>query len=315
MQTPTRIAIFVLVALALAALAIAVALWEPGPAEIDRQAPSPMSSPASAKTATVMPAPLETTDPATTSTTTPATALTPRPPRTRDPRLGAFVDKNAPGRVAADMTTLYPRIRHEQDVAAVVSVLLDTTDNDTVRHEAANLLRRSGHKGLTDELIKVLDNPAEKARFRGFCVQHLYLNHDKAGTEERSIIVGELRSLLKDKHLPVRREALLALVRLGDRKGKETVLAWLDDPMRSAERDLTIRCVRDLNLRSQMPSVRHYVRAENVNARIAAMLTLSRWGDEKSRAAFEEAAKSTDRRLQSAGKAALKRLDGAADKE
>ncbi len=44
---------------------------------------------------------------------------------------------------------------------------------------------------------------------------------------------------------------------------------------------------------------------------IAAMVTLSQWGDEHSRPAFEEAAGSGPPRLQRAGRAALARLDKA----
>ena len=41
---------------------------------------------------------------------------------------------------------------------------------------------------------------------------------------------------------------------------------------------------------------------------LAAIVALSLWGDEKSRPAFEEAAKAKSVRLKNAGKAALKRL-------
>jgi HEAT repeat protein len=137
------------------------------------------------------------------------------------------VDRNTEERVSADITSSIPRIRRDEDIPAVVSVLLDAKDDDTVRNEAVSLLRRSGYPRLTDDLVKVLNNPDEGPRFRAFCVQHLWQNGRSAGPEELERITAELLPALGDRHLPVRREALLALVRLRDPKGEETAVEWL----------------------------------------------------------------------------------------
>jgi hypothetical protein len=76
------------------------------------------------------------------------------PPPVQTPEFAAFVDRNARGRVTPDITSRIPRIRDDEDVPAVVSVLLDTEDDDTVRNEAANLLRRSEYPALTDDLLR-----------------------------------------------------------------------------------------------------------------------------------------------------------------
>ncbi len=236
------------------------------------------------------------------------------PPTTRDPSLAALVDRDAEERVSADITSRIPRIRHEEDTPAVVSVLLDTTDDDTVRNEAANLLLRSGYSGLIEDLTAILANPEEKPRFRSFCVQKLWQNA-KQRPEDRGETVTILHGLLEDRDVPVRREALLALVRMRDPKGKETAVEWLTAEKAEGVRDAAIRCVRELDLREHIPTIRKYVRHENDVVRIAAIVTLSQWGDEEARPAIEEAAGAGSFRLKRCAKLALKRLDRAAKTE
>ena len=110
--------------------------------------------------------------------------------------------------------------------------------------------------------------------------------------------------------MEVRREALLALVRIDDPKGKETAAAWLKDPDKDNVRDLAIRCIKLLDLKQYIPTIRQYLYAKNEVISIAAIVVLSQWGDERSKPAFKKAADSKSVRLQRAGKSALKRLDG-----
>lgn len=225
-----------------------------------------------------------------------------------------FIDRNRPlsERVPPDITVRLPEIRSDADFAAALRVLGDVQDDDAARNEAANLLRRSSCPGLTDALLNVLNNPAEKARFRAFAVQHLWQQTAKAAPDETERITVALHALLSDRHAAVRREALLALVRLRDPKGQETAIAWLHspEPAAAAVRDLAIRCVQELDLREQIPVIRKYARDSNEVVRITALVALSQWLDEESRPAFEEAARSPAVRLQRAGNAALKRLAG-----
>jgi len=231
-----------------------------------------------------------------------------------DPELASFVDRRSTApRVTADQPTRLRRVKYPQDFPAVVSVLLDTSDDDTVRHEAAELLRRSGYPGLTDVLIKVLNNPEEKERFRSWAMQHLGVNA-RSGTEaERGRIFPLLHAALADRHTAVRREALLALVRVKDPQGVETALKWLDDPSpdMDAVRDLCVRVVREQNLREHLPRIRELLRSPNDDVKRQAMVTVGEWGDEESRPLLEEAAKSGNPLVKSAATAALKRLDQA----
>jgi len=234
------------------------------------------------------------------------------PPKTTSPRLATFVNREAKEpRVTGDITTRIPKVTDVKDIEAMSTVLADTKDDDTVRNEAANLLRRSGHPQLTDELITVLSNPEEKERFRTFCVQHLYNNYKKAGPTEHVRIAATLRKCLADQHVKVRREALLALHRLKDDDTEAIARKWLheDGENGDAVRDLVIRIIRERNLRDELPTIRKYARDKNVVIRIAALVTLSEWRDEESRPLMEEAAKSDRVRLQRCGKLALKRLD------
>jgi len=248
-----------------------------------------------------------------TGTSEPTFAVPYAPPVTHSPELAQFVNREAENRVTADISTRLPKVEHPADVKAVVGVLLDTQDDDTVRHEAANLLRRSGYAGLTDDLLKILNNPNEKERFRSFVVQHLWSQAEKAAPAERVKITDVLHVSLADRHTAVRREALLALVRMKDPQGFETALKWLDDPSpeMDALRDLCVRVVREQNLREHLPRVRQLLRSPNDDVKRQAMVTVGDWGDQGSRPALEEAAKSDKPLVKSAATAALKHLDAA----
>jgi HEAT repeat protein len=239
------------------------------------------------------------------------------PPRTIDPGLAGLVNRDAgiDARISADISSKIPSVKDARDFPALIEVLCDVKDDDTVRNEVANLLTRSKCPDLVDALIKVLNAPEEKARFRSFCIQHLWMNYKDAGKDERIKIMGALEQALSDKDVPVRREALLALVRERQPKAQELAIKWLSDPESNGVRDLAIRCVKDLDLRDQIPTVRKYLRDADEPTRIAAIVALSQWGDQESRPAFEEAASSKSVRLQRAGTLALKTLDGKKEKQ
>jgi len=231
-------------------------------------------------------------------------------PKVHDSKLAAIVDRNAKQRVTADISGKL-REAPKEDFPALQSVLVDTEDSDTVRNEVANLLARSNDPGLANALIKVLDNPAEKPRFRAFATQHLGTALRRTGHTYRETALNKLHESLSDKDIEVRREALLALVRAKDPKGISTAVAWLSEQSDNAGnvRDVAIRCIEDLGLKEHVATIRQYVRDPNEVTRIQAIVTLSAWGDEESRPAFQEAAESKSVRLQRAGNAALKRLE------
>jgi len=197
----------------------------------------------------------------------------------------------------------------QNDLAAIVSILTDCSDHDIVRNEAANLLARSSYQDLAPVLISVLNNPDEGSRFRGFATQHLGMVASRSASQS-DLAVVRLRSGLTDQHVEVRREALLALVRLKDQTAARTAISWLNSTSKTENdlRDVAIRCIQELNLREHAPTIRKYLADADEAIRIQAIVTLSQWNDEESVPCFEEAAISSHARIQRAGAAALRRL-------
>ena len=234
-----------------------------------------------------------------------------------DPRTGIIADRAKPDRTRLETLVAFNRsgetLAFKTDLDLLARTLRDTAEGDTLRHEIANLLLSHKYPGLTDILIGILDSPGEQERFRAFCVQHLWRRAGEAPTDERNRIADLLRESLNDRHTAVRREALLALVRDNDELGRHTAEKWLTDPGATAVHDLAIRCMREMDVRKHVETIRSFLDATNEAARIAAIVTLSEWGDDQSRPAFEAAATSDSLRLQRAARFALQRLRGSGD--
>ncbi|MEI6212290.1 MAG: hypothetical protein WCR06_11765 [bacterium] len=69
------------------------------------------------------------------------------------PMLANFVDRECKTRVTAEFAARVERVQASNDLAAVVAILKDTTDGDTVHNEAAKLLARSGYAELIPERL------------------------------------------------------------------------------------------------------------------------------------------------------------------
>jgi len=238
-----------------------------------------------------------------------------------DKSLEPLVDKRLPlnQRVFSNMSARYPTVAQADDYPSLCKVLCDTSEDDVVRHEVASLMQRAKYSGLADVLCQVLDSPKEDARFRSFAAQHLGLLAAGDDSTQRGIAIEKLRPCLNDRDIAVRREALLALVRVNDPEAIRTAVAWLEPDPNATQpgmdlRDLAIRCAQDLDLRASIPTIRKYIRDPNEGVRIAAIVALGHWGDEESRPAIAEAAQSPNARLQRCGKMALERLDRSVSK-
>jgi HEAT repeat protein len=241
----------------------------------------------------------------------PPAPRTPERPYIPDsPALAAFLDKRGGGeRLPADFEALVPVVRDERDIAAVVALAGDVSDVDEVRNEALNLLRRSDHPALVAELFAIVDNPLEGPRFRSFAVQHLGLCAVSARPDgEAEAICERLRAMLVDRHAPVRRDALLALVRLRDERGLGILRQALDDPAWASATDLVIGCLYEADVREAIPAIRPYLRSSDEAVRIAAISALAQWRDESSRDEFASAAGAPSERLRRAGERALRAL-------
>lgn len=235
------------------------------------------------------------------------------PAETR-PALRAFIDPQAAERLPRDFDYQVDRVTDADEVAAVVALLRNRSESDTMRHEAANLLRRSDYEGLEQVLIDCLQHPEETERFRSWAVQHLFMVFAERQADGPTAASALLAPLLDDPQPAVRREALLSLHRLDAPAGPDvvaTAVAWLDDP---ATVDLALRVLRERDARDYLPQVRAVLVDETAAppARIAAIVTVSDWGDYQSRDALARLANLPDQpanvRLRRSAQMALERL-------
>lgn len=159
-------------------------------------------------------------------------------------------------------------------------------------------------------MVEVLENPKERPRFREFAAQHIGIQARKGNPGDREALVPVLEKSLEDKEVGVRRESLWALARLRSPLAAETAKRWLGEEHRKDVHDICIRVLaEELDLRETAPLIRPFLRDPALATRIQAILALSRWQDEESRAAFLEAAGSEDEMVRRAGLAAIQRLN------
>jgi HEAT repeat protein len=176
-------------------------------------------------------------------------------------------------------------------------------------------LRLAEWDGLGDALLSVINHDANNDRFRSWATQHLYNLHETSPASEQTHLAAVLASLVDHKLIRVRREALLSIARIGDHQAVTIAVRWLAttvaDPM--AAHDLAIRVIREQEAREYIELVRSFAYSADVPTRIAALVTLSAWGDALSRDAMLAAASLDDvpanSRLRRAGQMAVERLD------
>jgi HEAT repeat protein len=239
-------------------------------------------------------------------------------PANKPDALVRLVDKESGDRFDSAVAYDLPAVEADEEIAAVVAVLLDHTDADTARHQAAELLRRSQWPGLSQALMQVLRNPEEQPRFRSWATQHLYNVHEVSDAVVQAEIAAALDGLVEDRDPEVRREALLSLSRIGSPAVVDAAVAWLGDSDDATEvSDLAIRILRENDARNHIDIVRGFADSSHQPSRIAALVTLSQWNDHASRPAMERAANLPDTnanfRLRRCGQMALARLSPEAD--
>lgn len=220
----------------------------------------------------------------------------------------AKADKYSTIRTPANYEAIQAYIR-AGNTATLMAALKDPANDATVRNEAANYLSRVQEAELIRALSFILDNPSELPLFRAYATQHLGLLAD-AGRSSNAQALAKLHELLGDTRIEVRREAVLALARKNDHQAVQIVLDSLKKAKveTNIDRDVAIRCLKDLDRRDQIPNIRPYAKDSNEATQIAALVALSQWKDEESRDVFIAAADSKNARVQRAGKMALQRL-------
>ena len=248
------------------------------------------------------------------------------PPPVHAHNLQALVNRNAHNRISSDIGARIPEAA-PSDFPALLQVLQDSGDDDTVRNEVCNLLRRSKCPDVAQALTQVLDNPDEKARFRSFAMQHLggVATEMDAGT--RQPLVTKMEASLNDKHFQVRAQALQNLCRLKDEKGVKTAADWLEGGYKPCSPDAYVgdkpldpefergeiikQCieqVHDAGLKEHIGTIRKLARDKNIVIARAAIVALADWHDMESLPVMKEAAAAKDPLLRSCGKAAMQRM-------
>ena len=222
------------------------------------------------------------------------------------PGLSSLVDRRLPfdERVRGLTSGQVTEVKDGRDLEALAQLLGDPAEDDTVRHEIASLLSRSGYAQLEGRLFKIVENPAENERFRSWAIQHLGNSlNDAHYPGDRLVLADRLRGLLTDRHRYVQRMAIQALVQHNDPAVLAKVRDMISDPAPDADamRDMAMRCALEKNWRETLPAIRAYLRSTNESVRISAIWVLGKFGDEESRPGFIEAASSPRPRIQSAG--------------
>ncbi len=164
--------------------------------------------------------------------------------QTEDARLQPLVDGNL------------PLISEAQDIALIRRILRDPNEGDTLRNEAANLLNRSEVGDLASDLIRVLNQDGEQARFRSFAAQHLGVLWNQEGAERNGASYDRLLACLNDRHIEVQREAMLALARGNEPSIADRVATILTDSQPQRLIDLACRIAAEKNLRDNLPAIR-----------------------------------------------------------
>ena len=199
-------------------------------------------------------------------------------------------------------------IKEPQDIALIRRILRDPKEGDTIRNEAANLLNRSEVASLADDLIAILAHPAEQARFRSFAAQHIGVLWLQTGAKTETNAYKALLAALDDRHVEVRREALLPLARGHDPLIPALVHRLLTDPKDSNQHDLCCRIVADLGLTDELPVVRSLLSSPDEVIRIAALGAVAKMKDLVSHDVVSLAAKDGNARIAAAGQRALATL-------
>ncbi len=236
-----------------------------------------------------------------------------QPLRSANAALLRFVDKSVgpgqPPRLSPDFLAEVPRLTTPDEIAAVVHVMEDWSDDDTVRNEAINLLRRSNVAGLDARLMALLDRPYEPERIRTFFTQHLGLDLAACGAKPaREPLRTRLALALDDRHTAVRREALSALVDVRDGEALARLARGLDDPAMNGMQDLAIYLYQRIDDHQFLAQIRAHANSGDLQVRIAAIYVLGEWRDEQSRTLFTTAAAAKTYALQRAGEMALQKL-------
>lgn len=207
------------------------------------------------------------------------------------------------------------RVEDSADLEALKRVLDDKAEPLAVRNEAMNLLRRTTYRAeLYRHLLRLLHDPEERDRFRGYCIQHLgYEAKDTKRLEVRAEIVSELAKLLDDTSPVVRARSLRSLTLLDEAVALEKAAQLVTDGSHPVLiRHTAIHTIGHFKAKEHLPTLRKLAAIGHWQVRRAAIAVLGEFRDEESRAIFKAALKpgAPDHGyLKRAAEVALKKLE------
>lgn len=206
-----------------------------------------------------------------------------------NPHLRRFVDRRCnQSRVPPDISSQIPTVSLPREVDAVIGVLRDRLDDDSVRHEAAELLRRSEYNQLYQELFAILESSLESDRFRSWSAQHLgvLVNNDAVNSETKEVIAAKLNTVrVKDTGILLKRESLWALLCMHDPISVSETIRVLENPQSTDVRmlDLYVRGAHRLELKGSLVNIRKLASESKSEAVcLASIQALVHWNDQES---------------------------------
>lgn len=163
----------------------------------------------------------------------------------------------------------------------------------------------------TEELGEVLaDTTDDTGETRLHAVREL-LGKGLASDDDAPAVAETLKYALNDPYIPVRGEALEALVQLGDPDAQQLALDWLasNEPERDPLQHVAIRCAVRMRQTDQLPAIRRHLDNKDSFTRITAIVALGALGDEDSRDDLMAACEDENYRIARAAARSVAKLD------
>lgn len=228
-------------------------------------------------------------------------------------QLGRFLDASLPlpERLPDDLEQRLPSVEPGAEIAAVRRLAREVDAQEVVRHEAINLLRRSGDTALVEVLIRILADGRSSERMRGYAMQHLGVELEEGRVDDatglRELVAT---AFVRDPHQEVRREAFLALVRTRHPEALR-VLDDFDHPHVRDMPDLLLVAWQELDRRQYASSLPSLFDHEDEVVAIAAIALAGEWRVAEAELGLRSLTQHPSPRTRRAAEVALAKIDPA----
>jgi hypothetical protein len=226
------------------------------------------------------------------------------------------------GIAAAKRVDALPNRLESDVVAELRSILNDSSEGEPLRNNVANKLRQCGEPNLVADLTRMAWDERETAKWRNYCVQHLYSCYEK---EPGPAILETLFKACDADEKMVRICAVWSLARVATPRDESMIP---DENTVGEIRAAALKALREkdahflvttagvqscarLGLREALPDIRKVAMDENtkpMHLRVVAVAALGDLGDDADLALLDRLAAGAKGRLKSAAARALKKL-------